>query len=95
MNGYERLEFKLGEYLLKGIERKFKKEFSEARFKDDIARTNTAQIAPKKCLTAARRAGIGAVKKATTRANIGGAGGKALQCRNCKGDGDATKRIFI
>ena len=49
---------------------------------------NTAQIAPK-CLTAACRAGIGAVKKAATRANIGGASGKALQCRNCKGDDDA------
>jgi len=89
MNGYERLEFKLGEYLLKGVERKFKKEFSEARFKDDIARTNTAQIAPK-CLTAAHCAGIGAAKKAATRANIDDTGGKTFQYRNCKGDDDAS-----
>ena len=54
---------------------------------------NTAQIAPK-CLTAACRAGIGAAKKAATRANIDGAGGKTLQCRNCKGDGDAAK-LFL
>ena len=43
MGTHKRLEFKLGEYLLKGVEHKFKKEFSEARFKDDIARTSTAR----------------------------------------------------
>lgn len=74
MSVHERLEFKLGEYLLRASSVNLKC-LGEACFRDDIARTNTAQIAPK-CLTAARRAGIGAVKKAATRANIDGAGGK-------------------
>ena len=41
--GYGRLKFEPGEYLLKGIERKFKERFREVRFKDDVARTNTAR----------------------------------------------------
>ena len=115
MGAHERLEFKLGEYLLKGIKYKFKESFGEACFRDDIARTstareginmicvrghriislregtrvNTAQIASK-CLTAARCIGIDAAKKAATRANIDGTGGKTFQCRNCKGDDDAS-----
>ena len=53
------------------------------------SRVNTAQIAPE-CLTAARRAGIGAAKKAATHANIDGAGGKTFQCRTYKGNDDAS-----
>ena len=41
--GYERLKFKLGEYLLKEIKRKFKERFDKVRFRDDVARTNTAR----------------------------------------------------
>nr|WP_314167670.1 hypothetical protein [uncultured Campylobacter sp.] len=115
MGTHKRLKFKPDEYLLKGIERKFKERFGKVRFRDDVARANTAreginmicirgyrtisqressrvstaQIALNRP-AAARRAGIGAAKKAATRANIGGASGKALQCRNCKGDDDAS-----
>ncbi len=42
MGANKRLEFKLGEYLLKGIKYKFKESFGEARFRDDVARTNAA-----------------------------------------------------
>ena len=42
MDAHKRLKFKLDEYLLKGIERKFKERFGEARFRDDVARTNAA-----------------------------------------------------
>ena len=113
--GYERLKFKLGEYLLKEIKRKFKERFGEACFRGNITRTNTAreginmicvrgdrtisqreglhestaQIALNR-LAAVRRAGIGAAKKATTRGNRCGAGGKTFQCRNCKGNDDAS-----
>ena len=41
--GYGRLKFEPGEYLLKGIERKFKERFGKARFRDDVARTNAAR----------------------------------------------------
>ena len=54
---------------------------------------NTAQIALNR-LAAVRRAGIGAAKKATTRGNRCGAGGKTFQCRNCKEGGDAAK-LFL
>ena len=50
---------------------------------------STAQIAPK-CLTAARRVGIGTAKDAAMRGNRCGAGGKTFQCRNCKGNDDAS-----
>ena len=43
MSAHEELKFKPGEYLLKGIERKFKERFDKVRFKDDVARTNTAR----------------------------------------------------
>ena len=119
MGTHKRLKFKLDEYLLKDIERKFKERFGEVRFRDDVARTDTtreginmicirgdrtisqressrastAQIA----LNRQRRRGAQVLtpqKKAATRANIGGASGKALQYRNCKGDGDAAK-LFL
>ena len=38
MSAHKRLKFKPGEYLLKGIERKFKERFDEVRFRDDIVR---------------------------------------------------------
>ena len=41
MNGYERLEFRLGEYLLRASSVNLKC-LGEACFRDDIARTNTA-----------------------------------------------------
>lgn len=88
MGANKRLEFRLGEYLLRASSVNLKC-LGEACFRDDIARTNTAQIAPK-CLTAVCRAGIGAVKKAATRANIDDAGSKTFQYRNCKGDDDAS-----
>ena len=114
MNGYERLEFRLGEYLLRASSVNLKC-LVEACFRDDIARTNTAhegidmicvrghrtislregshentaQIALK-CLTAARRAGIGTAKKAAMRDNRRGGSGKTFQCRNCKGNDDAS-----
>ena len=43
MGAHEELKFKPGEYLLKDIERKFKERFREVRFRDDVARTNTAR----------------------------------------------------
>ena len=43
MGAHKRLKFKPGEYLLKGIERKFKERFGEAHFRDDVARTDTAR----------------------------------------------------
>ena len=43
MSAHKRLKFKPGEYLLKGIERKFKERFDKVRFRDDIARTDTAR----------------------------------------------------
>ena len=115
MGAHKRLKFKLGEYLLKGIERKFKERFGKVRFRDDVARINTAreginmicvrgdrtisqregshentaQTAPNR-LAAACRTGIGAVKKAATRGNRHGASGKTFQCRNCKGNDDAS-----
>ena len=55
----------------------------------ESSRESTAQIALNR-LTAARRAGIGAAKKVATRANIDGASGKTFQCRNCKGEDDAS-----
>lgn len=42
MGTHKRLKFKLDEYLLKDIERKFKERFGEVRFRDDVARANTA-----------------------------------------------------
>ena len=43
MGTHKWLQFKPGEYLLKGIERKFKERFGEVRFRNDVARTNTAR----------------------------------------------------
>ena len=43
MGAHKRLKFKLDEYLLKDIERKFKERFGKARFRDDVARTNAAR----------------------------------------------------
>ena len=43
MGTHKRLKFKLDEYLLKDIERKFKERFGEVRFRDDVARINTAR----------------------------------------------------
>ena len=43
MGAHKRLKFKPGEYLLKGIERKFKERFDKVRFRDDVARTDTAR----------------------------------------------------
>ena len=59
----------------------------------ESSRVSTTQIALNRP-AAARRAGIGAAKKAATRANIGGAGGKTFQCRSRKESGDATK-LFL
>lgn len=42
MNGYERLEFRLGEYLLRASSVNLKC-LGEACFRDDIARTSTAR----------------------------------------------------
>ena len=119
MGAHKRLKFKPDEYLLKGIEHKFKERFGEACFRDDVARTNTAReginmicirgdrtMSPRessrvstaqiasKCLTAARRVGIGTAKKAATRANIGGASGKTFRCRSRKEGSDAAK-LFL
>ena len=54
---------------------------------------STAQIALNR-LAAACRAGIGAAKKATTRGNRRGGGGKTFQCGNRKEGGDASKAVF-
>ena len=109
MGAHKWLKFKPDEYLLKGIERKFKERFGKVRFRDDVARTNTAreginmicvrrylarshseglhentaQITPE-CLKAARRAGIGAAKKAATGGNRCGSSGKTFQRRSRK-----------
>ncbi|WP_299189543.1 hypothetical protein, partial [uncultured Campylobacter sp.] len=55
----------------------------------ESSRESTAQIALNR-LAMPHRAGIGAVKKATTRDNRRGASGKTFQCRNCKGYDDAS-----
>ena len=60
-----------------------------ARSHSEGLHENTAQIALNR-LAAVCRVCIGAVKKAATRANIGGASGKTFQRRNCKGNDDAS-----
>ena len=55
----------------------------------ESSRESTAQIALNRP-AAPRRAVIGVAKKAATRGNRRGAGGKTFQCRNCKGDDDAS-----
>lgn len=42
MSAHKRLKFRLGEYILKSIERKFKKGFDEVCFRGDIARKRRA-----------------------------------------------------
>ena len=42
MSAHEQLKFKLNEYLLKSIERKFKEGFYEARFRGEHRRANAA-----------------------------------------------------
>lgn len=42
MGTHKRPKFKPDEYLLKEIARKFKERFGKVRFRDDVARANTA-----------------------------------------------------
>ena len=71
MGTHKRLKFKLDEYLLKDIERKFKERFGEVRFRDDVARINTAQIALNRPVAPRRAAQVSAPQRRRQRAVIG------------------------